>query len=481
MSDQEFPREMPSNIEAEQALLGAVLVNNDAFQVVMGFLKPEHFFEPFHGKLWKLISSQIGSGKQANPVTLKSFLPAEDKIGELTVMEYMAALAAGAVTVINSRDYGLAIVDMWERRKLISIGDDMVEKAFSPDPDVPAISIASAKETELAALKSDSPKEQQSGNIRATVDYMKTRHTSKVKKPTVPLPLPQISEILNGDMEAGNLYGLLSSSGEGKTSLVMQIIDFASTRNHPTLFLSYDQSAVQCIDQIVSQRTGIDANRIRAGNMQEAQWEKYHKNLDDIAKNPLVIRKCSQREDGTAQIAGYVRQFMKTHRGGDYGVPLVCLDHVRKIKPKRENDHEGRIAAEANGVCKDLADEFQLVWFNLNQRNTFGMRRKNPRPIASDVFGGEQGIEDYDGFLYLYRAHKYWKMQLATADDEKDAERVDARFQREKWQEDEAEIGAMKVRFGDPSRLFRLRFEAEYTRYVSKRDEPVPSMFEDTL
>jgi hypothetical protein len=99
----------------------------------------------------------------------------------------------------------------------------------------------------------------------------------------------------------------------------------------------------------------------------------------------------------------------------------VVLDHSRKVKPKNENAHEGRIAAEANGVFKQ---------------------------IAADL----GGREDYDGIFYLYRGHKYLTKQLDTADDAKDEEKIRARFAREKWQEDEAEIGALKARWSDPSR-----------------------------
>jgi replicative DNA helicase len=267
--------------------------------------------------------------------------------------------------------------------------------------------------------------------------------------------LDQLREIMGGDMEAGNLYGMLSSSGEGKTSLALQIMDHAASQGHPVVFLSYDQSEEQCIDQIISQRTGIENTRIRdKTRLTEREMTTYFDTLTEIKKLPLFIRKCSSSVDGSAQLAAYVRS-LNAKRLKRFDKPaLVGLDHSRKVKPKNENAHEGRIAAEANGVFKQIAADLGLVWFNLMQRSSFGTKRKNPRPIDSDIYGGESGKEDYDGVFYLYRGWKYWKTQLATAESEKDEEKITARFQREKWQEDEAEVGALKARFADASRFF---------------------------
>ena len=115
-------REAPNNIEAEQALLGAILVNNDAYYRVSDFLKPDHLYEPLHRKIFEVAAEIIRMGKTANPVTIKTFLPAEQKVGDLTVAQYLARLASEAVTIINAEDYGRAIYDLALRRSLITIG-----------------------------------------------------------------------------------------------------------------------------------------------------------------------------------------------------------------------------------------------------------------------------------------------------------------------------------------------------------------------
>src|SRR6266571_2616333 len=128
-------RSAPHNIEAEQALLGAILVNNEAFYRVSDFLEPAHFFEPLHQKIFELCATLIRAGKIATPITLKTFLPADLDVAGLTVSQYLARLAAEATTVINAADYGRTIYDLAIRRSLIEIGEAMVNTAYDASVD----------------------------------------------------------------------------------------------------------------------------------------------------------------------------------------------------------------------------------------------------------------------------------------------------------------------------------------------------------
>src|SRR5437868_9087152 len=128
-------RSAPHNIEAEQALLGAILVNNDAFYRVSDFLEPKHLFEPIHQTIYETAGSLIRMGKIATPVTLKTFLPADTDVGGMTIGQYLARLAAEATTIINAQDYGRTVYDLALRRDLIAIGEDMVNVAYDAPVD----------------------------------------------------------------------------------------------------------------------------------------------------------------------------------------------------------------------------------------------------------------------------------------------------------------------------------------------------------
>src|SRR5664279_3580040 len=130
-------RSAPQNVEAEQALLGAILVNNEAFYRVSDFLEPQHFFEPVHRVIYEVAGQLIRANKVATPVTIKTFLPADLAIGDINLAQYLARLAAEATTIVNAEDYGRSVYDLAIRRALITIGEDMVNVAYEAPVDNP--------------------------------------------------------------------------------------------------------------------------------------------------------------------------------------------------------------------------------------------------------------------------------------------------------------------------------------------------------
>ena len=461
-----FDDALPDTSDVERVLLGTIMQANDAYWRVSGFLKPEHFGEAINAEIFAIIGTLITGGRMAYPPTIIPYLPAGE--GTATAALYLAEMTSEAMPAPAVHNLALTVVESFQRRMGIARYQDGIALLKAMPADGSPSKVFDEVRANIDALAMID--EAKDGDIARVVDgIMETISAPESERPTVPFPLPQLRDIMGGDMQAGWLMGMLSSSGEGKTSLALQIIDHAASNGHPTVFLSYDQDAAQCVDQIASQRTGIENTRIRNRTLQAREEERYLEAILAIRSMPLFIRKCSSTTDGAAQLVSYVRA-LHSKKLKHFDKPaLIVLDHARKVKPANPNAHEGRIAADINGVFKQCASELGLVWFNLMQRSTAGTKRKNPRPIDSDIFGGEMGREDYDGVFYLYRGFKYWKNQLATADDEKDENKIDARFQREKWLEDEAEVGALKARFADPSKRFRLRFEPEFTRYASKR------------
>src|SRR5258707_2699278 len=126
-------RTAPQNIEAEQALLGAILVNNEALYRVSDFLEPNHFFEPVHRRIFHVAGDLIRAYKIANPITIKTCLPSELAIGDINLAQYLARLAAEATTIINAEDYGRTVYDLAIRRALIGIGEEMVNTAYGAE------------------------------------------------------------------------------------------------------------------------------------------------------------------------------------------------------------------------------------------------------------------------------------------------------------------------------------------------------------
>ncbi len=150
-------RQLPHNFEAERALLGAVLMNNKAFNAVSDFLEGAHFADPLNGKIFDTCRGLIDTNQQANPVTLKSYLDSDQQMAAAGGMTYIASLAAGAVTVVNAGEYGRIIYDLYQRREIIRIAEETRERAFASDLEVTAGSLIESTESALQDLANNEP------------------------------------------------------------------------------------------------------------------------------------------------------------------------------------------------------------------------------------------------------------------------------------------------------------------------------------
>lgn len=454
------------SLEAEQALLGAILMNNALYANLSKTLKSEHFYEPIHGQLWALIGQAIEADLDANPITLKPYI-ATLKIGDISAYAYLLRLCSQTVGTAPARDFAKTIVDCAMRAKLCQFGETIKNRALNARPNDNVAQLIIDTENELSSLKDHALPESLSASTNSALDQLMASYQSRIVTPTISLPLNELHDVLSSDLEAGNLYGLLSSSGEGKTSLALQIIDHASAQGHPVIFFSYDQSQSQCLMQIASQRLKIQTRHIREQALSPRDEKRYFDELAKLRQNNLRIINCTVQT--IHQIGVLLKAELKRQKSDR--VALVVVDHVRKITPTNPHAHEGRIAAEIGGSAKALARQHQLVWLNIMQRKSLKDTRENPHPTEADLFGGEQAREDYDAIIYLYRPEKYREFRLARASSERKRDAIDIYL--EKWR-GYAKLGALKVRFGDPTIWRALQFEAQYTRYSSSHNQDQP-------
>ena len=219
-------RSAPHNIEAEQALLGAILVNNEAFYRVSDFLNPEHLFEPIHQKIYQLTRDLIRAGKIATPVTLKTFLDGNIDIGGLNVSQYLARLAAEATTIINAEDYGRTVYDLAIRRALIVVGEDMVNVAFDAPVDFAPrdqIEEAERKLYELAETgRYDGGFQRFAQALTTAVDMAAHAYQRDGKLSGLATGLDDLDRMMGG-LQPSDLIILAGRPGMGKTALATNI------------------------------------------------------------------------------------------------------------------------------------------------------------------------------------------------------------------------------------------------------------------
>ncbi|HLG80191.1 MAG TPA: DnaB-like helicase C-terminal domain-containing protein, partial [Bradyrhizobium sp.] len=285
-------RTAPHNIEAEQGLLGAILVNNDAFYRVSDFLEPKHFFEPIHQTIYETAGSLVRMGKIANPVTLKTFLPADIDIGGMTVGQYLARLAAEATTIINAQDYGRTIYDLSLRRDLIQIGEDMVNVAYEAPVDfAPKVQIEDAERKlyELAETgRYDGGFQKFSQALTTAIDMAANAYKRDGKLSGISTGLRDLDAKMGG-LQHSDLIIVAGRPGMGKTSLATNIAYNVAKAYQGEVqadgttkainggiigFFSCEMSGEQLATRIIAERTGIPSSHIRRGGITEADFEK---------------------------------------------------------------------------------------------------------------------------------------------------------------------------------------------------------------
>jgi replicative DNA helicase len=454
--------------QAEESILSGILCKNELMRSCG--LQPSDFSEDLHQVIYAS-SQQLFEGNQvADASTLKPYMQKAVKDLDITPAEYLIRLQkAGFYTLPQEFEAKLQVVKSASMSRQLAREAGFISSLASEGHTL--LTLGDEIEGVEKRLKELQSRFSETKSVKSPgAQYLSAFNASGRRDGVVgvPIGLVEISRVLSETVFAGgNLYGLLSSSGEGKTSLVIQIIYNALVAGHPVLFLSYDQSAYQCIRQMIAQVHGISVKQQDEPNrlMTDKERDTCVRFATWMDQQPLDIIRC-QRE-GVAQLTSYSRRFIKKRANGK--TPLIVLDHVGKVKPSDAKLSADRISGEVTVELKALADETQSAFLVLNQRNSFGTRRDNPRPIAADLYGGEGAKADYDAIVYLYRAEKYKAERVAIAATDQDWKKINKVFGSEI--EGIAEIGSIKCRFGDPNIKELLKFEAKYTRYVSNAPE----------
>ena len=480
-------REAPNNIEAEQALLGAILVNNDAFYRVSDFLKSLHFYEPLHRKIFEVSAELIRMGKMANPVTIKTFLPADEKVGDMTVAHYLARLAAEAVNVINAGDYGRAIYDLATRRALITVGEDMVNIAYDAPVDMaPQEQIEDAERRlfELAETgRYDGGFESFTDAVKTAVDlanaaFMRDGHLSGVAT-----GLRDLDRRMGG-LQPSDLIVLAGRPGMGKTSLATNIAFNVANAYEPEQqadgsfkaknggvigFFSLEMSSEQLATRIISEQTEIPSSKIRRGEITETDFEKLVACSQMMQKIPLFIDQTGGIS--IAQLAARARR-LKRQRGLD----VIIIDYIQLMQGSSARAAQNRVQeiTEITTGLKALGKELGVPIIALSQLSRQVENRDDKRPQLSDLRESGSIEQDADVVLFIYREEYYLKNKEP---DHGTPEHVQWEDKMREVQ-GKAEVIIGKQRHG-PTGMVSLGFQGEFTRFFDLAEgDHLPDRFE---
>jgi replicative DNA helicase len=303
----ELLRTPPYNTEAEQALLGAILINNTAYYRVCEFLQPEHFGNAVHGRIFAAIGKLLGRGQIANPVTLKNLFDQDGALTEIGGAQYLARLAGAAAAIINAEDYGRAVHDLYLRRELIGLGEDVVNDAFRQDLDDPAREQIERLEKKLFDLATTGETE---GGFRAfgsalTSAILNAEAAFKRSGKTVGVATGFVDlDRKLGGLHPSDLVVLAGRPSMGKTALATNIA-FCAARNYlPAApseshklaedgavvgFFSLEMSAEQLATRILAEESGVSSDRIRRGDVSHEDFDKFVQASQRLAALKLFI------------------------------------------------------------------------------------------------------------------------------------------------------------------------------------------------
>jgi replicative DNA helicase len=469
-------RAPPHNIEAEQALLGAILVNNEAFYRVSDFLEPKHFLETIHQRIFELTGGLIRAGKLATPVTLKTFLPTELDIAGLTVNQYLARLAAEATTIINAEDYGRTVYDLSIRRDLITIGEDMVNLAYDAPVDATPqshIEDAERKLFELAETgRYESGFQRFAQALTTAVDMAAHAFQRDGGLSGMATGLTDLDSKMGG-LQKSDLVILAGRPGMGKTALATNIAynvakafaqgDVRPDGSRETVnggvvgFFSLEMSAEQLATRIISEQTGIPSNKIRRGAIGETDFERIKDVSIELQSLPFYVDETGGLSIG--QLAARARR-LKRQRGLD----LLVIDYVQLLQGSTRRSSENRVQeiTEITTRLKALAKELNVPVVALSQLSRQVESREDKRPQLSDLRESGSIEQDADVVLFVYREEYYLtnkEPRPGTADHDKWLTEMDAVHGK-------AEVIIGKQRHG-PTGTVSLQFDAEVTRFAN--------------
>ena len=466
------PEGLPANVEAEQALLGAILVNNDVYESVERLLESQHFYDPVHGRIYALVQNRRAKNLLATPVTLAPFMKDDAGLAELGGAAYLAHLAAAAISFSAARDYGQMIYDMYLRREIMGLAQDIHGRAVTIDADQdPREQIVQAEQ----ALYGLAEKGRFEGGFKSfvraaeeSVHAVNAAYQRDGNLAGISTGLVDLDKQMGG-LHPSDLIILAGRPSMGKTTLATNVAyniakawregekadgTFGTIDGGKVGFFSLEMSAEQLATRILSEAARVQSHKLRRGDLDEDEFARFVDAARDLERMPLYIDDTPALPIST--VAARARRLKRQH-----GLDMLVIDYLQLLRPATAKDSRVNEVSEITQGLKAIAKELNIPVIALSQLSRQVESRDDKRPQLSDLRESGSIEQDADVVMFVFR-EEYYKEREKPSETEHE--------KMMQWQEvmelvrGKAEVILGKQRHG-PIGTVELSFEGEFTRF----------------
>jgi replicative DNA helicase len=485
-AEQAGTQALPQNVEAEAALLGALMIDNRLVEDVQLKLKPHHFFEPLHGRIYESILRLTDRNMVANPVTLRPTFESDEAMKEVGGPSYLAQLTGSGAAIIGARDFAQQVYDLALLRALIGVGRDLVEGALDTSEDVAPLAQIERAETELYRVAEEGGAEGKARSFgeasKLAIEMAERALNSGGHLSGITTGLEGLNSKMGG-LHRSDLIIVAGRPGMGKSSLATNMafaaaqrfmrdqedgIEPAKSAGAPVALFSLEMSADQLATRILAEQSGISAENLRMGKISQQDFRHLARAAADLQTLPFYI-------DDTPGLTIAALRTRARRLKRQKGIGMVIVDYLQLLQGtgKGSNDNRVNEISEISRGLKTLAKELDVPVIGLSQLSRAVEQREDKRPQLSDLRESGSIEQDADIVLFIYREDYYLK---AVEPDFPMPDELEKQAKYEAWKQKydpvagRAELIVAKQRHGSTG-IVRVRFDGRTTKFSDAADD----------
>jgi replicative DNA helicase len=421
----DYPDPLPVALEAEQALLGAILTHPSAYAAVQDFLRAEHFGEPVHRRMFEVVEEAVVAGKPFSAITVRAAIGDVD-LGGQTVGQYVASVVASVSTVSHARAYGQAVWSAWSRRQLIGVAQDVERMARDMPPDLSPAQLAAdaMRSLEEAAKGADAPEQSTIGSAaQKALKTLDRRRATGGMLSGVTFGLTEMDRRTQG-MQPGQLVILAGRPGMGKSTVGLSVAIRAAQAGHGVAFFALEMGDEELARRAMADlsfgrcRPNVSYFDIRAARISPEQDQALTAAAEELHELPLVIEQAADLTTG--QLLGRSRSISADFKRRGRKLELIVVDHLGLLSTGRRSRGRVEEVSEISRALKVLAKQMECPVMALSQLNRAAETRDNKKPQLSDLRDSGSIEQDADVVIGCYREAYY----LRDSDRPEDFERL---------------------------------------------------------